>query len=670
MIHETLFNIWNCPGEFLDKTDWTYLLELQEFSHPGEEKLLLWIIEIAMDYHKICAFTKQVLNPIPAIPCPQLQDSFDKDKSVKILPPGLYTQAFCMGTQKVLEGYRKEIIRLEEMFLENPALPLTYILSTIEGYRGLFSLLKTMIQTIQTENLHGCLLMGRLHKYINCGNQEQSMAADKIIQSINTIFYRHLCNWIIYGDLVDIYGEFFICDGKTADENFQGPTQLDESTIDVKKHSQFFKRTRIQPPPLVRKFFINWKMVPIFIDEETAESILFMGRIVWIVRNDPKNSGDENYEIKYKRDIWEGKDMEYYKKLQALESQSFNKALFQKTIEECRLKLTKYLWTVMLDEGHLMEHLQLIRDYYALGRGELFQQFVTVAEKQMNNRSTNSIVQNLNSVFLETARKIYGENDKTYLKFELATSRSNISKTNLWARLKINFEVNWPLHIVFHPKVMELYNKLFCYLLRMKKTQIDLHKLWQLHALKKGSSVDRRVWTLRQKLMFLVNNLQYYLQVDVIEAQFSVLLKAVKNASEFEDIIKLHHDFVSNLLAKTFLLTPDDSQTYDSKHKLYQIPAIQYNEPSKVYNVIIHLLELCDEFCLVATTWELILTEPEVIDLNKFQKECDIVVESLLLILQSLHEKASGQHLLQLILQLDYNKYFSKNRMDLNLTMS
>lgn len=66
------------------------------------------------------------------------------------------------------------------------------------------------------------------------------------------------------------------------------------------------------------------------------------------------------------------------------------------------------------------------------------------------------------------------------------------------------------------------------------------------------------MWTLRQHLLFLVNNLQYYLQVDVIEAQFSVLLKAVENANEFEDIIKVHHEFVSNLLAKTFVLTPDE----------------------------------------------------------------------------------------------------------------
>lgn len=52
---------------------------------------------------------------------------------------------------------------------------------------------------------------------------------------------------------------------------------------------------------------------------------------------------------------------------------------------------------------------------------------------------------------------------------------------NPWSRLQLNFEINWPLHIVFNPKSMELYNKLFCYLLRVSKTQIHLNKLWHSH---------------------------------------------------------------------------------------------------------------------------------------------------------------------------------------------
>lgn len=82
-------------------------------------------------------------------------------------------------------------------------------------------------------------------------------------------------------------------------------------------------------------------MVPPIISLETAETILFIGRVVWIVRNDPKRYSDDKFQLKFKRDVWEGKDAEHYRKLQALESHPINLAVFDKTIEECRLKLTK-----------------------------------------------------------------------------------------------------------------------------------------------------------------------------------------------------------------------------------------------------------------------------------------------------------------------------------------
>ncbi|CAH1962098.1 unnamed protein product [Acanthoscelides obtectus] len=659
MIHECLFNLWdNLSDDISDENNWAYLFELNDFLHPGEKKLLLMIAAIAIDFHKINGFVQKVLNPA-------LTSNDDCGTLVRCTSPqprGMYITAFCNGIDKVLQDYRDEIVNLENTLLQNPQLPLLFILSSVERYRKLFEVLLSMINLIQKSNIRGCLLIGRMHNYI-CGVDQIAKAADVIIQSINPMFCRHLCNWIIYGDLVDTYEEFFIVDEKTSDENFLYPEQLADYA--GSNTSLLHKKSKMHRPPPVRKFIINWKMVPVFIDTDTVETILFMGRIVWIMRNDPKKSTNETYEIKHKRDIWEGKDYEYYRRIQSLEKKTFDAIEFKMIMEECRVTLTKYLWTVMLVEGNLIDHLHLIRDFYALGRGELFQQFITVAEDHLKAETSGLATHSLNFIFLETARKIYGENDKTYTRFELLSIADDL-KSNQWSRLQLNFEIDWPLHIVFHPKAMELYNKLFCFLLRLRKTQIDLHRLWAEHASRK-IKMDRRVWTLRQNLMFLVNNLQYYLQVDVIEAQFSVLLKAVENANEFEDIIKVHHEFISNLLAKTFVLKPDEEHTYKHKHRLYQEPAVQCDEPSKVYSVIMSLLELCDEFCLVAGTWGTELTEPDFEDLEIFQKRSDNIIETLLFILYKFHEKVNGEHLLQLLSQLDFNSYFSKKMSDLNL---
>ncbi|XP_050294472.1 gamma-tubulin complex component 4 isoform X2 [Anthonomus grandis grandis] len=668
MIHELLLNLWHHPGNigFADDRDWTHLFELPQFLHPGEKNLLQTILEIGIEYHRIVAFTNEVLNQTftPKDKSQETKDDMDDNQpQLYVAPKGFYLKAFCNGIQDVLKDYREEIVNLEAKFLEYPQLNLTYIFYSINKYKNLFNVLKSMISKIQTEYLHGCLLLNGLHKYLHYGDSQIVETAEIIIKTINVVFYQHLSNWVVCGDLVDPYDEFFICDGKVADDHFLYPEQC---FGDVS--ATFYKKSRIKRPPPVRKFYINWNMVPSFIKEDTAESILFMGRIVWIVRNDPKKEDSMgDYQTKLRRDIWEGKEFEYYNKVLGLANESFNTVKFLKSIEDCRVKLTKYLWSITLEEGHLIQHLKLIREYYGLGRGELFQEFLAVSDKNLREVSSGAFMQHINFLFYETARKIYGENDRSYMKFELSGSGGEISKRNPWQKLQLHFEIEWPLHIVFHPEVMQCYNKLFSFLLRLKKTQINLFKLWKEHTFSKHK-IDRRVWTLRHTLMFLVNNLQYYMQVNVIESQFSTLLKAVESANEFEDIIKIHHDFVTNLLSKTFVLSPDEPQESQSKHKLYKIPALQQNLPSKVYNVITELLSLCDEFCLIAGTWEAELTEPNLEQLEDFQKKSNNAVESLLTVLYTMYRKISGGHLLQLLLLLDFNGYFSESKADLNLT--
>ncbi|KAG5865359.1 hypothetical protein JTB14_023093 [Gonioctena quinquepunctata] len=60
MLHECLFNLWNKldGSDSSENHNWTHLLELQEFLHPGEQKLLQMITEIAVEYHKILTFCR------------------------------------------------------------------------------------------------------------------------------------------------------------------------------------------------------------------------------------------------------------------------------------------------------------------------------------------------------------------------------------------------------------------------------------------------------------------------------------------------------------------------------------------------------------------------------------------------------------------------------------
>lgn len=89
------------------------------------------------------------------------------DEKEENLRPGLYLKEFCNGMDQALEGYRKELIKLEDMFLKNPQLSLTFILSSMEKFVILFELLQKMINSIKKDNLHGCLIIGNLHSFMD-----------------------------------------------------------------------------------------------------------------------------------------------------------------------------------------------------------------------------------------------------------------------------------------------------------------------------------------------------------------------------------------------------------------------------------------------------------------------------------------------------------------------
>lgn len=74
------------------------------------------------------------------------------------------------------------------------------------------------------------------------------------------------------------------------------------------------------------------------------------------------------------------------------------------------------------------------------------------------------------------------------------------------------------------------------------------------------------------------------------------------------------------------------------------------------------ILRLCDEFCIIARTWDVKLTKDQHEDLLELKKRSGNLVEVLLHVLYSLHEKASGHHLLQLLHQLDFNHWFTKKK--------
>lgn len=87
------------------------------------------------------------------------------------------------------------------------------------------------------------------------------------------------------------------------------------------------------------------------------------------------------------------------------------------------------------------------------------------------------------------------------------------------------------------------------------------------------------VCQLRNHMTFVVDNLQQYFMADVLESQFSILIRSVEQSTNFEDLSIAHDNFLAAVLTHTFV-----------NNKAVSIVGI--NQSYLIVNVI-----LCDRRC-------------------------------------------------------------------------
>lgn len=233
-------------------------------------------------------------------------------------------------------------------------------------------------------------------------------------------------------------------------------------------------------------------------------------------------------------------------------------------------------------------------DFPILGRGELFLEFISQFNKIKTTDGNNeSLARDVNHAFQKALNhtSIDFDHPTMHLIIDDSTDVSNPIYNKL---IRLKFNVKWPLHLFFSPVVLDRYGELFGFLLQIRQIQYDLHLVWHTHREKKitGNSVLSQ---LRNKMLFLIDNLQYYLQVDVLESQFCGLINAVQNSKDFECIQRAHSVFQANIMSLSFLLnsgTADGGELNDGNDA-----SNSTNHQNPVLTILNQIFTTIQSFC-------------------------------------------------------------------------
>jgi hypothetical protein len=224
------------------------------------------------------------------------------------------------------------------------------------------------------------------------------------------------------------------------------------------------------------------------------------------------------------------------------------------------------------------------------------------------------------------------------------TSSHQSNKQDPWGGLSLDYQIEWPLHLLLGQDTIEKYNQLFRFLLPIKRVQLELQNAWQSKAKNMKDMADnalfRQAMQLRQHMSFLVDNIYSYLQLDVLEALWQQLSADLQKSSDFEEVAKMHDNYLQKILEQSFL---------------------NYQEVLKAIQDVLYVSTKMCKF-LSQMDAEHLLDGDFAPRFLQIKRDFETLSNKIFNMLNSYKESShrSSPQLAQLLLRIDYNDFFSR----------
>ncbi|KAB1270804.1 Gamma-tubulin complex component 2 [Camelus dromedarius] len=255
-------------------------------------------------------------------------------------------------------------------------------------------------------------------------------------------------------------------------------------------------------------------------------------------------------------------------------------------IEKAFNYASKVLLDFLMEEKELVAHLRSIKRYFLMDQGDFFVHFMDLTEEELK-KPVDDITPTRLEALLELALRMSTANTDPFkddLKIDLMphdlitqllrvlaietkqekamvhADPTELSLTGLEA-FSFDYVVKWPLSLIINRKALTRYQMLFRHMFYCKHVERQLCNVWVSNKAAKQCSLHSAKWfagafTLRQRMLNFVQNIQYYMMFEVMEPTWHVLEKNLKSASNIDDVLGHHAGFLDSCLKDCMLTTP------------------------------------------------------------------------------------------------------------------
>lgn len=352
--------------------------------------------------------------------------------------------------------------------------------------------------------------------------------AEKLLAHITRPFYEMLRHWIYDGELSDPFQEFFV-----VEPEFRPSTDP----------------RRIATSVWEDKYKLDDNMVPSIVTQEFAKKVFLIGKSLNFIRYGCGDSG------------W----VEAYSKETSKELRYGDTASLETSIDEAYKTTMARLIHLMDEKFKLFDHLHALKKYLLLGQGDFIALLMESLASNLDRPANSQYRHNLTAQLEHAIRASNAQYDSPDVLRRLDARMLELSHGEIgWDCFTLEYKIDAPVDVVITPWGSTQYLKVFNFLWRVKRVEFALGSIWRrcmtgargvLGAVDDKVGADwKRVHCAMAEMIHFVNQLQYYILFEVIEASWDQLQTAIsKPGCTLDDLIEAHTNYLNSITHKGLL---------------------------------------------------------------------------------------------------------------------
>ena len=467
-------------------------------------------------------------------------------------------RALSRGVQEALEKFRSCLIALESSAVLEEGLVLSNLRAALNEANEVLPRLHVLARKVSETVLPAPAVTRMLRAEASCGLPATQAAMQICERHVNSLLLRCVSAWMVHGKLRDGRQGFFII----RRTRFMVGAQRDDARASMGRGA-LDQPDSGSTDDLLKEWVAHAilpEALPPAVSAAAAEDILFAGNTARLLLNPPAGAGVTS------EDLLPAIDRRACATaLAKLAASALRRGSISAVAAVQRRRAAMRLWRLMTGHAALDRHLETLRCYFLMARGELYHALLESAGPLLSLPPRPATAEADLQAHLSAARVRSGTHeDKLGTRVSImlvegcsvdsdaasdGTSVLRLPSLDGWDGVYLKYSPDWPLQLLLTPEAMRVYNAIFRYLFRLRRLHMALDGAWRVAS---GSPS----WHLRQHMAYLVSNLQYYLQIDVIDTQSTVLNTAIAQATDFTELRTAHEAFLGALVAQSFLDVP------------------------------------------------------------------------------------------------------------------